>query len=168
MFKRRHNQGATMGTLLENAQAGQVTEDMVAVAENEGVPPELVRDCVADGSIVIAAGRGGPGAAVGIGRGLRTKVNASIGTSSDIVDLEMELEKARVAWACGADTLMELSTGGDLDEIRRRILGEVPMPAGSVPLYQAAADSEARLGSALEMTDDLLFEVIEKQARDGI
>lgn len=157
-----------MGTLLEEALAGRITGEMEAVALKEGMAPETVRDGIRDGSIVITAGRDRAALAVGIGKGLATKVNASIGTSSDIVDLEMELEKARMAQDCGADTLMELSTAGDLDDIRRRVLQEISLPVGSVPLYQAAAESEARLGSSLNMTDELLFEVVEKQAEDGI
>ncbi|MHB0867557.1 MAG: phosphomethylpyrimidine synthase ThiC [Thermoleophilia bacterium] len=157
-----------MGTLLEAARAGEITDEMRTVALAEGVTPEHVRDGIRDGSIVIAAGVGRAAGSVGIGRGLRTKVNASIGTSSDIVDLALELGKAVVAEGCGADTLMELSTAGDLDDIRRQVLGTVSLPVGSVPLYQAAAAAEAGYGSAFDMTDDLLFEIIEKQARDGI
>lgn len=157
-----------MGTLLQAARAGKVTDEMRAVALAEGVTPQQVREGVRDGGVVIAAGAGRTAGAVGIGSGLRTKVNASIGTSSDIVDLALELEKAGVAQDCGADTLMELSTAGDLDDIRRQVLDAVSLPVGSVPLYQAAEAAEAKYGSALEMTDDLLFEVVEKQARDGI
>jgi len=141
---------------------------MEIVAEKEGLSPEQIRKGVLDGTVVIAAGNGRPELAVGIGKGLRTKVNASIGTSSDIVDMEMELKKARVAEASGADTLMELSTAGDLDDIRRKIIAAVSLPVGSVPLYQASAEATKAFGSPLEMTDELLFKVIEKQARDGI
>jgi len=138
------------------------------VAKSEGVAAEFVRAGVERGSIVVIAGNGRSQCAAGIGQGLRAKVNASIGTSSDINDLEMELEKAGVAENSGADTLMELSTAGDLDRIRREIISSVSLPVGGVPLYQAAADAAALSGSSLDMTDDLLFDVIEKQARDGI
>jgi phosphomethylpyrimidine synthase len=155
-------------TLLEQARSGKITKAMQVVAEKEGLTPEQIRDGLLDGSVVIASGAGRDADAVGIGRGLGTKVNASIGTSSDIVDLELELEKARVAQGAGADTLMELSTAGDLDEIRRAVLAEVPLPVGCVPLYQAAAEAAAHLGSPLEMTPDMLFDIIERQAADGI
>ena len=157
-----------MGTILENARAGRVTREMEIVAEKEGLTPGDVREGIVDGTIVVASGNGRQEMAIGIGKGLRTKVNASIGTSSDMVDLEMELEKARVAESSGADTLMELSTAGDLDEIRRAILAAVTFPVGSVPLYQASSEARACFGSSSLMTDELLFEVIEKQARDGI
>lgn len=163
-----------MATILESARAGQVTREMEIVAEKEGLAAkegltaEEVRQGIVDGTIVIAAGNGRQEVAAGIGKGLRTKVNASIGTSSDIVDLEMELEKVRVAATSGADTIMELSTAGDLDEIRQAVLAEVTLPVGCVPLYQASSEARARFGTSGLMTDELLFEVIEKQAKDGI
>lgn len=157
-----------MRTILASARSGRITNEMEIVAKKEGLSPEQIRKGVLDGTVVIAAGNGRPELAVGIGKGLRTKVNASIGTSSDIVDVEMEIEKARVAEASGADTLMELSTAGDLDDIRRKIIAAVSLPVGSVPLYQASAEATKAFGSPLEMTDELLFAVIEKQARDGI
>lgn len=157
-----------MVTILESARAGRVTMEMEVVAEQEGLTPGDVREGIVKGNIVIASGNGRQELAVAIGKGLRTKVNASIGTSSDIVDLEMELEKARTAESSGADTLMELSTAGDLDEIRRSVLAAVNLSVGSVPLYQASCEARIRFGSSTLMTDELLFEVIEKQARDGI
>lgn len=157
-----------MATILESARAGQVTREMEIVAEKEGLTAGEVRHGIVAGTVVVAAGSGRHHVAAGIGKGLRTKVNASIGTSSDIADLEMELEKARVAKDSGADTIMELSTAGDLDEIRQAVLSEVSLPVGCVPLYQASSEAKARFGSANLMTDELLFEVIEKQARDGI
>lgn len=155
-------------TQLEQAQKNVVTDEMATVAAREGLDPESVRDRVLDGTAVVVSGHGRPQAVTGIGRGLHTKVNASIGTSSAIIDLEMELEKARMAQTSGADTLMELSTAGDLDRIRREILAAVTLPVGSVPLYQASTEAAARLGANLKMTPELLFEVIERQARDGI
>ncbi|MHB9112111.1 MAG: phosphomethylpyrimidine synthase ThiC [Thermoleophilia bacterium] len=163
-----------MSTILESARAGRVTREMEIVAEKEGLAAkegltaEEVRRGIVDGTIVIAAGNGRQEVATGIGKGLRTKVNASIGTSSDLVDLEMELEKARVAESSGADTIMELSTAGDLDEIRQAVMAEVTLPVGCVPLYQASSEARTRFGSSSQMTDELLFEVIEKQAKDGI
>jgi len=111
---------------------------MKAVAKAENVTEEFVRKSVAQGTIAIPSNKGRDVKAVGIGAGLRTKVNATIGTSTDICDFDMEEEKARVAIANKADTLMELSVGGDLDEIRRRILEISEIPVGSVPVYQAA------------------------------
>lgn len=157
-----------MKTVLEAARAGRITGEMELVAEKEGLPAEQVREGIVDGSIVVVSGNHRRDLATGIGKGLGAKVNASIGTSSDIIDLEMELEKAGVAQACGADTLMELSTAGNLDEIRREVLKATSLPVGSVPLYQAFNEAAAGSGLPVDMTDDLLFEVIERQARDGI
>ena len=157
-----------MDTPLEKARAGESTAAMERVAAAEGVETETIMRGMASGEIVVVAGSRASVKPVAIGKGLRTKVNASIGTSSDIAELDMEIRKARVAEESGADTLMELSTAGDLDDIRRRILGAVTLPAGSVPLYQASMESAERLGTATGMTDGLLFEVVERQAADGI
>ncbi len=165
---RKSNNKAGMRTILERARDAEVTEAMRAAAAREGIEAESIRSGIEDGTIVVVSGNGRQHVATGIGRGLRAKVNASIGTSSDIIDLEMELRKAAVAQTSGADTLMELSTAGDLDDIRRRIIAAVDMPVGGVPLYQASADASARFGSSLRMTAESLFEIIERQARDGI
>lgn len=153
-------------TLLERAKAGEITPEMREVAEAEGLDPETIRREMVSGRVVVLKSH--KGQALGIGHGLRTKVNASIGTSSDIVRPEMEVEKARVAEAAGADTLMELSTGGDLDLIRRRVLEATSLPVGSVPLYQAATEAIRDRGRLSAMTADDIFEAIEKHAADGI
>lgn len=157
-----------MKTLLEKAVAGEISAEMKQVAEAEGLSSETIREAVVSGKAVVTANINRVCRTVGIGKGLRTKVNASIGTSSEMIDLKMEKEKALVAEGAGADTLMELSTGGDLDAIRKEILAVSSLPVGSVPLYQAAAEAIERYGSMVDMTDDLLFEIIEKQAADGI
>src|SRR5690242_13338412 len=101
---------------------------MAAVATKEDVSPELVRRMVAEGKIVIPWNHNRKPQAVGIGKGLATKVNASIGTSSDIIDYAAEVRKARAALEAGADTLMELSVGGDLDRVRREVIAAVDLP----------------------------------------
>ena len=127
-----------MKTQIELAREQIITPQMETVARDEGLAVELIRERVAKGEIVIANNPARPlQKVVGIGTGLRTKVNASIGTSSDICDLEAEIRKARIAEEEGADTLMELSAGGDLDRIRRAILANTNLPVGNVPLYQA-------------------------------
>ena len=105
---------------------------------------------------------------LGIGEGLLIKVNANIGTSKEVCDVEKELEKSRIAVAAGADTLMDLSTGGDIDAIRRRILKEVSAPLGTVPIYQAAIEAQARHGAIVNMTEDDIFNVVERHAKDGV
>jgi len=153
--------------VLKDAKQGIVTDRMKTVARAEGLEPDYVRRGIAHGHIVIPESPYRDTTAVGIGEGLRTKVNASIGTSSDIVDIEMELEKAHVAEREGADTLMELSTGGDFDEIRRRVCESVSLPVGSVPLYQAAIEAIRKHGAVVNMTEDELWNATEKQARLG-
>ncbi len=155
-------------TQLEAARSGIVTDRMEEVARKEGLEPERLRELVAEGRVVIMGNTLRNPPALGIGEGLRTKVNASIGTSTDIVDLEMEVEKARVAQSEGADTLMELSTGGDLDVIRRRILETVELPVGTVPLYQVAAEAIRRYGAIVKAPRELFFEVLERQVEDGV
>jgi phosphomethylpyrimidine synthase len=103
----------------------------------------------------------------GIGEGLRTKVNASVGTSTDIVDVEMEVEKTRQAELAGADTIMELSTGGDFAEIRRRVVGATTLSVGSVPLYQAFIEAARKEGAVVHMKEDDLFRITAEQAKLG-
>jgi len=157
-----------MTTQLEYARAGVITPLMETVARQESVLAETLRESIASGQVVIVRNPQEGGAAVGIGHGLRTKVNASIGTSSDIVDEEFEMRKARIAQENGADTLMDLSVGGDLDGIRRRIVAGTHIPVGNVPLYQAFCEAKRRYGSPEKLDDSLLFELIERQCADGM
>ena len=127
-----------MTTQLEHARQGTITKEMQIVAKNESLPESFIVEHVAKGEIVIPCNPGRPNQIVtGIGTGLRTKVNASIGTSSDICDIGFEVEKAKAAREEGADTLMELSAAGDMDEIRRTVLANTDLGVGNVPLYQA-------------------------------
>ncbi|NMC09390.1 MAG: phosphomethylpyrimidine synthase ThiC [Methanothrix sp.] len=153
--------------ILDDALAGRLTEEMKLVAESEGRTPEFILRGIASGKIVIPVSPYRYTRPVGIGKGLRTKVNASIGTSSDIVDVEMEVSKARVAEASGADTLMELSTGGDFREIRKRVIEATTLSVGSVPLYQAFIEAIRKYGAGVNMPEDDLFRVTEEQARLG-
>src|SRR4030067_206530 len=106
-----------------------------------------------------------PGA---MGEGLRIKVNANVGSSRDRADVSLELAKMRVAVAAGADAVMDLSTGGPIDDIRRAILAECPVPVGTVPVYQASADAVTRGKSWVELTPADFFDGIVKQAEDGV
>ena len=157
-----------MKTQLDRARDGEITQEMKEAAVYDDVSPEFIRDGIANGHIVIYGNPQRKSTVVGIGQGLRTKINASIGTSPDIVDFDMEVEKAKVAEKAGADTLMELSTGGDLGEIRRRVLDSISLTVGTVPLYQAAMETIEKKGSVVKMESDFLFEIIERQAQDGI
>ncbi|NJD53279.1 MAG: phosphomethylpyrimidine synthase ThiC [Candidatus Methanoperedens sp.] len=154
-------------SLITEARNGNITEEMKKVAEIEGVEPEFVRRGVESGRIVIPVSPYRHTRPCGIGKGLRTKVNASIGTSSDIMDVDMEIKKAKVAEATGADTLMELSTGGDFYDIRKKVIDSTTLSVGSVPLYQAFIEAIRKYGSVVEMKEDDLFKVTAKQAKLG-
>ena len=156
-------------TQLELARGGIVSPEMKLVAQEEGIDPELIRHGVAEGTIVIPANtKHKLGCYCGIGKGLRTKVNANIGTSSDYSDIDTELEKLRVAVEYKADTVMDLSTGGDIGAIRRAILSQSPIPLGTVPIYQAGIEAIERKEAIVKMTADELFSVIEEQAEEGV
>jgi phosphomethylpyrimidine synthase len=156
-------------TQIEYARDGVVTPQMAAVAREEQVSEEYVRQMVAEGKIVIPWNHNRqPAFVAGIGKGLRTKVNASIGTSSDIVDYAAEVQKARAAQDAGADTLMELSVGGDLDRVRREVINAVDLPVGNVPLYQAFCEAARRYGDPNKLDEELLFDLIEQQCADGM
>jgi len=155
-------------TQYEYASKGAITDEMREVAEAERRTPEYVMRGVAHGRIVITNNLGREARPLGIGEGLKIKVNANIGTSKDICDVDMEIEKARVAEEAGADTIMDLSTGGDIDAIRRRILRETTVPIGTVPIYQAAIEATERHGAIVDMTEDDMFNVIERNAKDGV
>src|SRR5512137_1325664 len=156
-------------TQLQMARRGVVSPQTKLVAEKERLDAEVVRQGVADGTIVIPANLGHLNLQpCGIGKGLSTKVNANVGSSSDSTSLETELEKARVVMEYKSDAIMDLSTGGDIPGIRRAILGSCPLPLGTVPIYQAAIEAVERRGAIVNMTADDIFDVIEGQARDGV
>ncbi len=156
-------------TQIALAKKGIVSPQMQAVAAEEGVAVEDLLERVATGKVVIPANKNRElKRPVGIGEGLSVKVNANIGTSSDHIDVEEELAKLKAALEVGADAIMDLSTGGDLDTIRRRLLKETPVPFGTVPIYQAAIEIAQQKGGIVKMRVDDIFAVIEKQAKDGV
>jgi phosphomethylpyrimidine synthase len=151
-------------TQMENARRGRITEEMRYVAAVEGIDPDELRRRVAAGVAIVPKNIRHDFNPIGIGQGLSTKINANIGTSGHHQQLHEELDKLRVAVACGAEMVMDLSTGDELDRVRREILRHCPVILGTVPIYQAVADR----GSVHEMTADDLFGVIEKHAQDGV
>lgn len=157
-------------TQITSARRGALTEEIRQIAESEDLSPELIRSRVAEGYIVITknVARRESIRPLGVGEGLRVKVNANVGTSPEICDVEMEVRKAKTAIEAGADTIMDLSTGGDIDEIRRRLLEAAPMAFGTVPIYQAAIEAQRREGAIIHMTEDDMFRVIERHLRDGV
>jgi phosphomethylpyrimidine synthase len=154
-------------TLIDRAKQGIITDEMVTVASYEGVTPEFICRGIANGQIVIPISPYRETKPIGIGKGLKTKVNASVGTSSDIVDVDLEVEKTKIAEASGADSIMELSTGGDFYEIRRKVIEATSLSVGSVPLYQAFIEAGREFGSIVDMREDDLFRVTEEQAKLG-
>ena len=154
-------------SLIDEARSGIITEEMRIVARQEGVTEDFVRRGMAGGHIVIPVSPYRDVKICGIGEGLRTKVNASIGTSSDIVDIAMEIKKAKMAEKAGADTLMELSTGGDMLEIRKQVIANTTLSVGSVPLYQAFIEAAIKDGAVVHMREDDLFRITAEQAALG-
>ena len=156
-------------TQLEMARQGRVTEEMKLCAGKEGVAPEIIRKGVEEGSIVVIRNnRHTAIAPLAVGKGLRTKINANLGTSQDHVDLDLELEKVKVCTKAGADALMDLSTGGKIRGIRQAIMKASTMVVGTVPIYSAAAEALNRQKSIMEMTADEFFQAIEEHGEDGV
>jgi len=157
-------------TIREDAIAGNTTElfKTCAACENMGIDDLMAG--VARGTIAITKnGHHDFDHIMAIGKGTSTKVNANIGSAKDIADLDSEVEKLQVAVKAGADTVMDLSMGGDLDEVRRLILANCPVPLGTVPIYQAVAETvEQQQKDIVDVSEDHIFKVIEKQAVDGV
>jgi phosphomethylpyrimidine synthase len=152
--------------MMKRARLG-LTDDIKMVALREGVDPEVVRRRIADGRIVIPSNPVHSPAPCGIGKGLITKVNVNIGTSRDMVDMDVELTKAREAVEHGTDALMDLSTGGDIDAIRKALIKEVRVPIGTVPIYQTGLRA-ARETAVVDMDEDDIFRGIVQHAKDGV
>jgi phosphomethylpyrimidine synthase len=156
-------------TQLEFARKGSLSPQVKHVAEKEGVETASIIRGLAAGEIIIPANLNHKNLIpCGIGRGLRTKVNANIGTSSDFCDLNTELRKLETAVTFGTDTVMDLSTGGDIPAIRRAIVRDSTVAVGTVPIYQAGIEAIDSRGAIVNMTADEIFAVIEEHAKDGV
>ena len=156
-------------TQLELARRGVITKAMHQVAETEKIDPEVLRANVADGTVVIPLNKNHTGThPVGIGKGLSIKVNANIGTSGDQADLDHELEKLQVAIDAKTDTIMDLSTGGEITKVRQAIMKRSTVPVGTVPIYEAAVEAVKLHGGIIHLTQDLVFRAVETHARDGV
>ncbi|MCD6416484.1 MAG: phosphomethylpyrimidine synthase ThiC [Planctomycetes bacterium] len=152
-------------TQLENARSGIVTGEMRRVCAAESVHEETLRRRIAAGRVVLPCNKNHRNLApIGIGEGLRTKVNANIGVSPEKSNPELELAKLRAALEAGAHTVMDLSTGGDIDLTRRSIVERCPAPVGTVPIYQAAIEA----GGPARMDIGGFLEVLERHAADGV
>lgn len=159
-----------MGTQMSSARRGIATEEMLYVAKDEGIDIDFLIPKVANGSIIIPRNniRKQKIKVVGIGKGLRTKVNVNIGTSTLYQNLDEEVSKAKVAVKYGGDTIMDLSDGGNLDLIREKLLDAAPITFGTVPIYQAYAYGVEKYKNPLNITEDDFLNSFEKHAKDGV
>ncbi|MDP2938876.1 MAG: phosphomethylpyrimidine synthase ThiC [Candidatus Omnitrophota bacterium] len=156
-------------TQIEAAKKNQITSLMLKVSAKENIPPQILCKKVSQGRIVIPKNKNHKIKRIcGIGEGLTTKVNANLGTSTDKVSLKAELKKLKIAIEAGADTVMDLSVGGNLKAVRREILRESSVPVGTVPIYEAAVEASRINGSILKMSKEQMLSVIESQAAEGV
>ncbi|MHB8109948.1 MAG: phosphomethylpyrimidine synthase ThiC [Syntrophorhabdaceae bacterium] len=151
------------------AREGKITEIMERVARDEGIEANELRQLIADGkATILANNRHKNFTPKGVGKGMSVKVNANIGTSPERVNIDEELEKLKVARDAGADAIMDLSTGGNLDEIRKIIIDAAQIPIGTVPIYQAAVETVKKKKAITKMEADDIFDVIERHGADGV
>ncbi len=156
-------------TQLQHARQNIITQEMKKVAKDEVLDPEYIRAHIAEGKIIVPANRKRKATKVcGIGTGLKTKVNANIGTSADYADISKEIEKLHAAEEAGADTVMDLSTGGDLRVIRKKIVESSSITIGSVPIYEAAVKMVKHKHSIVDMTATDMLEAIKLHCEDGV
>ena len=156
-------------TQLSEARKGNVTEAIKAVAEEENLPVDTLLQLLSQGKVVIPLNPNhAPIHVVGIGHKLRTKVNVNIGSSADFPELENELAKVEISLKYKTDTIMDLSTGGDIKRIRQLILEKARIPLGTVPIYEAVIKTIQEDKSIIAMDEEDIFEVIEEQAKQGV
>jgi phosphomethylpyrimidine synthase len=161
----KQREADTIRTQMHYARRGVITEEMQYVALRECLTPELVRDEVARGRLIIPANIHHTSLEpMAIGVASRCKINSNIGNSSTTSDIAGELEKLNYSIKYGADTVMDLSTGGDIPEIRKAIIGASSVPVGTVPIYEALA----RVRRIEDLTPSVMLEVIEEQAEQGV
>ena len=159
-----------MCTQMTSARRGVPTGEMLQVAKDEDIDINFLIQKVANGSIIIPKNniRKQEIKVVGIGKGLKTKVNVNIGTSTLYQNLDEEVAKAKVAVKYGGDTIMDLSDGGNLDLIREKLLEAAPITFGTVPIYQAYAYGVEKYKNPLNLTEDDFLNSFEKHAKDGV
>lgn len=153
------------------AKEGKITKEMEFVAKEEQLEVEFIRKGLSKGRIIIPKSNRRDTKPTGIGEGTFVKVNANVGSSKQICDVEREVEKAKIAEQYKADTIMDLSSGvteADIKEIRNKIIKETHIPLGTVPIYQAALRAIEKSGAIINMDEDVIFGVIEEQAKEGV
>lgn len=151
------------------AKEGKITQAMKVVARSEGIDAEDLRRNIADGkTVILANNRHKKFTPKGVGKGLSVKVNANLGTSPERINIDEELEKLKNAVDAGADAVMDLSIGGDLNSIRKLIIDHAGIPLGTVPIYQAAVQTVNKRKTITKLDPDEFFDVIERQGQDGV
>ena len=155
-------------TRIELAKKGIITDEVKLVASDEGLTPEQLSGDIASGVSVIPININHKIKPMGIGKNMRTKINANIGTSKDRISVDDEMEKLKVLVKYGADAVMDLSTGGPIKELRKMMLKKSPVAVGTVPIYEAAVHASEKKGAIAKMTADDLFKVIEEHAGEGV
>ncbi|WP_296884578.1 phosphomethylpyrimidine synthase [uncultured Methanobrevibacter sp.] len=155
-------------TQKSEAIKGNITEEMKDVAKNENIEVDKLARLIADGKVVIPKNVNSDVKACGIGEGLTTKINANIGSSSKIDDLDLEINKAKLAVEYGADAIMDLSTGSDLKLFRQKIMESIDVIIGTVPIYEAGVVTLAKNREIVDMDPDDIFKAIENQAKEGV
>jgi len=153
-------------TQLKEAKKGRITEEVEIVAKNENIDINKLKNLIAKGKVVIPKNINGISEPCGIGQKLRTKINANIGSSSKMEDINFEVEKAKTSVEFGADAVMDLSTGPKLNEFRKKIIESVNVPIGTVPIYEAGVAINKK--GIVDMSEDDIFKAIENQAKEGI
>jgi len=158
-----------MMTQLEFARLGRITPEIKRIAREEGVSSKNICKGVAEGVIVLPKNRmRSLSKPCGVGKGLRTKINANIGTSRGSSNIAQEIKKMRVAIEAGADAMMDLSTGSKVPETRRAIIKKCTVPLGTVPMYETIINGLKRYGAIKNIRDDDFFAALEEQAKDGV
>lgn len=155
-------------TQMKEAKKGKITEEVRIVAKDENISSEKLRELIAQGKVVIPKNINRNTKPCGIGEGLKTKINANIGSSSKMEDLPLEIQKAKVAVEYGADAVMDLSTGPNLNKFRKEIISAVDVPIGTVPIYEAGVATQNKGKVITEMDEEDIFKAIENQAKEGI
>ncbi len=158
-----------MKTLVDIARSGKSTSLIGKIAKKENIKKKLLLKLVAEGKVVIPANRKrNIKSPCGIGKMMSVKINANIGSSPDNIDLKAEIKKLKTAISFGADTVMDLSVGGNIRKIQKAILAHSSVPIGTVPIYEASINAQKKYGSFLDMRKDDIFEVLRVQAENGV
>jgi len=155
--------------IITELKKGNIPPSVLKIADSENIKIDVLSKAILERTIVVTKNKKRKKVKpTGIGYPLKTKVNANIGTSTDKQDIASEIKKAIIAENAGADTIMDLSTGGNINKIRKEILKKTTIPLGTVPIYQAAIEAVEEKGGIVHITEDKIFKVIEEQAKDGV